>query len=831
MIKESIGREFLIGKAGALLLRRRRRSLRRAGVKKTMYLSLLLALTAFSCRAAIVQDTVRYGSSVTLTVPDDLIATGTSIQWQYSTNLTNWTNAPSATNKKYTFTSSTTRYYRALLTTNTVVTYSDTTLLTVFQLWSGATSKLNGGRCYAEPFVENNVGLSNRESGNLTNWTNSNRKAVWFVYQPAAVYDFGFILSLTNNAERSFKLTCTRTDGTGFDPLQQSIDYKGNGRTDTLYFFKSVNMPTGYYRYELESVTTTGTITVSSLLFNSYMTAGQTAWGTSSGPHTTDYLSSPSVHLNYSSQEVGASGNNYDWIYQEVLVPENYAPIYTYWEAIGFTGGYLGLQANYTSERRILFSVWDQIDADYYKRIGRPLPPDSLVSLVDKAPYVTSNSFGGEGTGGQSYFANAQTWKENYPVKFLFNVRRETVDCATCPSGTKPTVILSAWYCAYEPDEPGLESIPDQLKGWRYIASWRRPFVNSWQSGNTNSFIENFGWSNGQIIRKGYYYNTYGHHVTQNRWLHFNGARGTNTDGASGQRVDFEHGISTDPGHTDKFYMLSAGYGARKASSGTNYLPLKKIEDFPYLRDLNLQAMIDRVDEALEAEKIRNGLDDLLIKDKSGWSVKYYSSQETSGEGAINGRAATIIDGNSATYWHSAWASGIATYPHILVFDLGKEENIQGFAFTLSDGSRRWMKNINIGMSDTFSGAITGVNTNATNDANWRIVWSGDAPNESKCLLKLDRPAKGRYVRVKIMNGWNDSDGVHTRINEFDVLPAKSGTAIEPVRDSRSIVNSFFYTLQGIHINKPLLQGGIYLRKDIYASGETVATKVLIAKQ
>ena len=787
----------------------------------------MLLMMAFYSQAAVVQDTVKSGSSVTLIVPDELIAEGPAIQWQYSINQNYWINISLATNKEYVYPATASRYFRAELKTGAVVSYSDTTLVTIFQSWSGSASKLNGGRCYAEPYAESSTGLSNSESGSLTNWTNKNRKAVWHVYQPTGVCDFGLILTLANNAEREFKLTCTRTDGSGFSPLEVFTVYTGTGKTDTLSFFKLANMPLGYYRYELESVTTTGSITISSLFFNTYRGPGQSALSATAGPHTTDYLSSPSVHLHYSSQEPGASGSNYDWIYQEVLVPEGYAPTATYWESIGFTGGYLGLQCNSFSERRILFSVWDQIDVDYYNSIGRPLPKDSLVSLIDKASYVTSNSFGNEGTGGQSYFANAQTWKEGYPVKFLFNVRRDTSACEICLSGRKPTVILSAWYCAYEPDETGLEDIPDELKGWRYIASWRRPFVSNWEK-YTGSFIENFGWRNGQIIRKGYYYNTYGHHVSQNKWLHFNGASGTNTDGASGQRVDFEHGISTDAGHTDKFYMLSAGYGAKKASTGTNYLPLKKIENFPYLQNLDLQPMIDRVNEALEAEKVRNGLDSLLIQEKSAWSIKYYSSQENSGEGSTNGRAATIIDGDLQTYWHSRWTSSGSSFPHILVFDLGREEDIQAFVFTLSGGSDRFMKNISIGVSNAFSGAITGSNTQATSDTAWDIVWSRDVPNESKHLLMLDAPAKGRYVRLKIMSGWGDGS-VHTRINEFDVLPVNV-TAIDNIDSKSPLLKSIYYTLQGIKISAPL-HPGVYIRKNIYASGETSATKILITKQ
>ncbi|MDR2414898.1 MAG: discoidin domain-containing protein [Odoribacteraceae bacterium] len=57
--------------------------------------------------------------------------------------------------------------------------------------------------------------------------------------------------------------------------------------------------------------------------------------------------------------------------------------------------------------------------------------------------------------------------------------------------------------------------------------------------------------------------------------------------------------------------------------------------------------------------------------DRDNWTIYRFSSEETSGEGSINGRAATILDGNASTFWHSKWTGTAAQLPHeiVILFD------------------------------------------------------------------------------------------------------------------------------------------------------------------
>jgi hypothetical protein len=728
-----------------------------------------LLFTVFTYLPAQVKELgIRSGDSLILNLGG--YTTG-AVQWQRFSNVTlNWAGISNQNTPVLRMKPTTPVYVRARVTEpDCDPYYSDTLAVNIAQLWTKSNARLEGGHGYIWPFVSSGAGLNMKEKGDLSNWTNKNRKARWYLYQQAGKYDFSLIMTLTAGKTRDFKITCTPAyEGLELDTVVSEFSYTGRGTSnrDTVFALAVTIPKTGYFLYELESKTVDGSITISSLALTGYRTPDPASSSITTAPHATDYLSSPSVHLHYSSDR-GASTNQYDWVYQEVLVPsEAFSHTATYWESIGFNGGYLGLQYNNDTERRILFSVWDQIDVDKYKREGMPIPVDSLVSMVDKAGYIQANEFGNEGTGGQSYFKHPQTWKEGIPVRFLFNVRKDEADCASCSSGKKPTVILSAWWCAYDSTAPGLESVPDSIKGWKYIASWRRPFVNSYQGG-TGSFIENFGHANGHLPRMGYYYNTYNRSNQDGKWYHFNRASGSHTDGSIGQRIDYEHGVSTDEGHTDKFYMLSGGYGNTKATAGTFKVPYVDIQNFPALDTLDLKPFIARVDSAIAKEKAAS---DFLKtkKDKTGWEMAYYSSQEMNDTGGQPRRASMIIDNDKTTYWHSKWTDGGSALPHILIIDMKSVQTVSALLFTESGGVNYFIKGLQISVGNTFEGNATGTNALATTDSNWTTVWTGNLPNAADNTVRLDEAVTARYIRLKITSGW--AYDPHIRINEVDVF-------------------------------------------------------------
>lgn len=85
---------------------------------------------------------------------------------------------------------------------------------------------------------------------------------------------------------------------------------------------------------------------------------------------------------------------------------------------------------------------------------------------------------------------------------------------------------------------------------------------------------------------------------------------------------------------------------------------------------------------------------------KTGWTVTSFSSEEISGEGATNGRAANLIDGNTSSYWHSRWTGSAAVYPHEFVIDMGSIKTANGLSVTQRSGLSRAVKDAELFISD-----------------------------------------------------------------------------------------------------------------------------------
>src|SRR5690606_7065271 len=86
--------------------------------------------------------------------------------------------------------------------------------------------------------------------------------------------------------------------------------------------------------------------------------------------------------------------------------------------------------------------------------------------------------------------------------------------------------------------------------------------------------------------------------------------------------------------------------------------------------------------------------------DVTEWTIVAKSTEEPTGEGANNGQAIRIIDGNTNTFWHSQWSAATAQLPHSITFSLKANEIVKGFYLvprTNSAGQRP--KNIEIQVS------------------------------------------------------------------------------------------------------------------------------------
>ena len=241
----------------------------------------------------------------------------------------------------------------------------------------------------------------------------------------------------------------------------------------------------------------------------------------------------PSVHLGYPLPE----GEPIEWFYNEITVPEGSDPIGSYFMSNGFGEGYFGMQVNGEKERRILFSVWSPFSTNNPKEI----PDDQKITLLKKGEDVHGGEFGGEGSGGQSYWL--YPWKAGETYRFLNRVK---------PDGQGSTV-YSAWF--YLPEK----------KGWKLIASFKRPKTDKHLTG-AHSFLENFSDRQGYLARGAFYGNQWACDVN-GTWHEITEARFTGDDIAQrGYRLDFAGGSKGK-----EFFMKNGGFFDENVKLGSSF--------------------------------------------------------------------------------------------------------------------------------------------------------------------------------------------------------------------------------------------------------------------
>lgn len=284
------------------------------------------------------------------------------------------------------------------------------------------------------------------------------------------------------------------------------------GSTSRAYEAGSVNVDkAGYLKLDLQGVSKEGSAfgEVSALVVTGSASANLVF-----ADRKEDFYWSrrgPSVHMTYTTPA------QTEYFYNELTIPKGEDAIGSYYMANGFGEGYCGIQVNSETERRVLFSVWDPEGG-------------GKTTLVRKGPDVTTNTFGGEGTGGQSYLV--YPWVAGTTYRFL---TRAT------PDGASSTQ-YSAWFYAPEAGT------------WRFLATWTRPKISTYLTG-CHSFLENFLDFNGHLGRRCLYGNQWAL-PRGGSWTECTQGRFTGDATAlHQQRLDYAGGL--DQG---QFYLRNGGF-------------------------------------------------------------------------------------------------------------------------------------------------------------------------------------------------------------------------------------------------------------------------------
>lgn len=379
------------------------------------------------------------------------------------------------------------------------------------------------------------------------------------------------------------------------------------------------------------------------------------------------WRSVPSLHLNGfgSTNAKLPQGNVYNWIYNEVQIPEDADFQGTYVEAFGFHNGYIGIQnngrmADGKTNHTVIFSSWDNGDTDSnptlagYKRSG-------VIAIDSTLKNTVAERFGGEGTG-VHVLLNGDYWKPGHWVRFLVNVQPEQIQLKD--GSNYENTVISAWY--------NVRGLDDK---WHYISSQRMAGQVNYFGSGFNAFLEEFtrgATSQGQMPHKAYYRRIFTRSMQGGEWFNRNKFWFGHTDGgtAKGARNDiYQTKVNYDG--EDAAYMQSGGYIEPKAGSP---ITLKYVEPGDFLPSDSVLAQLQAqyVAKALhtqEVQRMNTRMNDTYEEiPQKEWQLKGKSSEETVGEGS-NGRAALVLDGDAKTFWHTEWQSGSnKRFPHYLEF-------------------------------------------------------------------------------------------------------------------------------------------------------------------
>ena len=480
----------------------------------------------------------------------------------------------------------------------------------------------------------------------------------------------------------------------------------------------------GWYRFELTCPSGSSTLDrLNLLLFQRSSTQSIT---------DSEIFMAPSVHLWWSTKVPGApSGQAYNWSYLEVMYPSAYRQLATYQMAIGTDGMYSGIQMPTHSDgsygHSVLFSVWDNGDTDEDKN----LPEYMRSAAVDLGPGAYATRFGGEGTGSSIRYYEDNLWEFDRWIQFLYNVRPDNTTVTT-EDGTTieyESTLQSVWFkMVGEAD-------------WHYIGTLRMSGANRLTSG-IYSFLENFGDTGGNLMRRCYFRNGAMRSAATGQWYALNhaGYGHTQGKGTRNSRYDYGHGLTSL--YENTFYLETGGYMGTRDSADTYTPPLQG--EMPWVDTIDVERLYRRVDEAVTHNKTKTTQrrieDTRTVSDPTTWKVISFSDEETSGEGD-NGRAAFIIDGNTSTYYHSRWKSNAADYPHVFTIEAPEPVTVSLLELYQSRDNDYRAKQMTFYVSD--------------DGAHWKTAGSRLNIEDSESpTIQLPEPVTGRFFRLRFTAGY-----------------------------------------------------------------------------
>lgn len=512
---------------------------------------------------------------------------------------------------------------------------------------------------------------------------------------------------------------------------EQKLEFTKTGR-QRVEILPDTNLEEdGWYRIEFTSSNARQALTeMQYLLFQRESKLNATA---------SNSMMAPAVHLWWRTTDPSApSGNGYDWVYMEAMIPEAVKQSCTYQMTIGMNGGYSGIQTNHllkndTWTHAVIFSIWDAGDTDEDKN----LPEYLRAGAADVGPEAYAVRFGGEGTGSSLRYPEGQRWQTDHWVQMLLNDRPEFLEVNTTDEQGNPVVktfkstLQTIWYKQAEETE------------WHYFGTLRRAGDYRMEGNDSGlySFLENWSGFGGDLYRRVYYRNMSMRSAASGRWHSLNHAGFSSTqhwDKQRNSRNDYGHGVTAL--FDNSLYLETGGFlGVRDSADTYDYAQQGQM---PWVDTINTQALRERVDLATthsNYKDIRMKIEATrTVSDPATWTLVSYSDEEVNEEGNY-GRAAQILDGNTTTYYrHKQWSS----FPHTFTFDAGAPVTISSIGLYQAREYTFRAKDFQLAVSD--------------DGKSYRTVGSYVFENEEFPTTELKEPVTARYFRVRFARGYGN---------------------------------------------------------------------------
>lgn len=368
--------------------------------------------------------------------------------------------------------------------------------------------EIPGFTAYSEPNPE---ALEISDANPIKGWADANTTVAWYG-QIRATGKLDTAIRLQLPVGDSSKLRMKIGD---HDLAVKTV--RGSMGVITVSFGSMQIKRPGAYRFALSGLKKSGPVfgNVESLVLAGAATKGALF-------NLTPQRGAPSVHITFPLPD----GVKAKWFYNEVTVKTD--PIWSYYEACGFSRGYFGIQVISPTERHIIFSVWDSGK----EAVDRgKVAAENRVLLLEKGPDVIASGFGNEGTGGHSHLV--YPWKTGETYRFLVSAE---------PDGA--STVYSGYF--YFPEK----------HVWGLIASFRAPKDGEYLR-HLYSFNEDFEGANGQRQRLAEFGNQW-IKTADNQWMELTKARFTHTArGIYKDRIDRGAGVTGK-----RFYLTNGGFKA-----------------------------------------------------------------------------------------------------------------------------------------------------------------------------------------------------------------------------------------------------------------------------